>query len=168
MAFHPINLQFDVSVGHKIQNYMFPKDRSSRYHAAIESVDAATDNERKSPDSPDGRASTHSHTDPDLSISSRQSLDERPGRQLLRAPPSAISRSSSHSDLARASRDDVPRLRRTRSNHALDDPAKQNGAPNGVVVKPKSDDGVAEMRARSAENRTFVSARIQGSATFTL
>lgn len=159
LAFHPINLQFDVSVGHKIQNYMFPKDRSSRYHTAIETVDTATDNERKSPDSPDARISTYSHADTDFSFSSRQSMDERPGRQLLRAPAPLASRSSSHSDLGRGSRDDIPRLRRARSNHALDAPAKQDGATNGVVAK--GNEGVAEMRARSAENRTFISARIQ-------
>lgn len=141
---------------------MFPKDRSARYHNTIENGDAATDTERKSPDSPDGRNSTHSHTELDVSISSRVSMDERVGRQLLRAPGPSLSRSSSHSDLGRGSRDDVPRLRRSRSNHALDVPTKQNGAVNGAVVKPKADDGVAEMRARSAENRTFVSAKIQG------
>ena len=91
---------------------------------------------------------------------SRKSLDERPGRGMLKAPRVSLSRSSSHSDLGRAAHEDGQRLRRVSSNRALGGHGKQQPRSNGTVVKAKLNDGVAEMRARSAENRTFVSARI--------
>jgi hypothetical protein len=155
LSFHPINVQFDVSVGHKIQTYIFPKDRSSRYHSSPESGD--TDGDRRSPDSPDAGTSTHSHTDVDGMIPGHSPLDERQGRTLLKAPTS-LSRSSSHSDLGRAATEDMHRLRRTRSNQNLDIPGRHS--ESGVVAKPRINDGVAEMRARSAEFRTFIAAKI--------
>jgi hypothetical protein len=93
-------------------------------------------------------------------VPSRKSLDERPGRGMLKAPKVSLSRSSSHSDLGRAAQEDGQRLRRVSSNRALGGHGKQQLGSNGTVIKPKLNDGVAEMRARSAENRTFVSARI--------
>ncbi|KAG9055730.1 hypothetical protein FS842_001402 [Serendipita sp. 407] len=154
-SFHPINAQFDASVGHKLQTYIFPKDKSSRYHNSQSVMDTESDL-RKSPDTPD------SHTTFD--VPSRSSLDERSSRTLLRAPR-PVSRSSSHSDLGRGDHDG-PRLRRTHSNHNLDAPSHQEAASSVALTKTSKgqiSDGVAEMRARSAENRTFVAARINPS-----
>ena len=151
-SFHPINAQFDASVGHKLQTYIFPKDRSSRYHTTSpEPGETESDNIRKSLDSPDSQST--------FDVPSRSSLDERSGRSLLR-PPRPSSRSSSHSDIGRGEQE-APRLRRARSNHNLEAPTRHE-ATNGAVIKakPKVSEGVAEMRARSAENRTFVAACI--------
>lgn len=82
---------------------------------------------------------------------------------MLKAPKVSLSRSSSHSDLGRAANEDRLQLRRVPSHGGLGSSSKQPAGSNGVVVKPKLNDGVAEMRARSAENRTFVSARINAS-----
>ncbi|KAG8810244.1 hypothetical protein FRC17_003017 [Serendipita sp. 399] len=150
-SFHPINAQFDASVGHKLQTYIFPKDKSSRYHN-LPSRDTESDL-KKSPDTPDSQTT--------FDVPSRSSLDERASRSLLRAPQPG-SRSSSHSDIGRGDHDG-PRLRRTRSNQNLDAPSRHE---TGVPVKASKghiSDGVAEMRARSAENRTFVAARINPS-----
>lgn len=99
----------------------------------------------------------HTHSEMEITMAGRSSLDERPGRPLLKAPTS-LSRSSSHSDLGRAATEDMPRLRRARSNQNLDIPGRHS--ESGAVVKHKVNDGVAEMRARSAEFRTFIAAKI--------
>jgi len=115
------------------------------------------DSDRRSPDSPNASTLTHDHTDVDGMILGPGSPDERQGRTLLKTPAS-LSRSSSHSDLGRAATEDMPRLRRTRSNQNLDIPGRHS--ESGVIAKPKVHDGVAEMRARSAEFRTFIAAKI--------
>ncbi|PVG00036.1 hypothetical protein CPB86DRAFT_872242 [Serendipita vermifera] len=156
LSFHPINVQFDASVGHKIQSYIFPKDRSLRYHSSPEELEHG----RKSPDTPDALVTFHSQMEAESIVPGRSSFDER-GRTLLK-PSGTTSRSSSHSDLGRG-QEDAPRLRRARSSHALDLPSRQQGIPGKAVEKQKVHDNLAEMRARSAENRTFVAARINTS-----
>jgi hypothetical protein len=155
LSFHPINLQFDASVGHKIQGYIFPKDRSLRYHMSPEELEHG----RKSPDTPDALITFHSQMEAEAVASGRSSFDER-GRTMLKPSGTTPSRSSSHSDLGRGDQEDAPRLRRARSSHALDLSLRQQGAAGKTVEKQKVHDSLAEMRARSAENRTFVSARI--------
>ncbi|CAG7848535.1 UPF0648 protein C3H5.09c [Serendipita indica DSM 11827] len=150
-SFHPINAQFDASVGHKLQTYIFPKDRSARYHSTSPELADTESDTRKSPDSPDSQST--------FDVPSRNSLDERSSRSLLR-PPRPSSRSSSHSDIGRGERD-APRLRRARSNQNLEVPGRQEAASGAMTKgKAKVSEGVAEMRARSAENRTFVAACI--------
>jgi hypothetical protein len=141
-------------VGHKIQSYIFPKDRSLRYHMSPEELEHG----RKSPDTPDALMTFHSQMEAEAIAPGRSSFDER-GRTLKPSGTTA-SRSSSHSDLGRGDQEDAPRLRRARSSHALDLPLRQQGTAVKTVEKQKVHDSLAEMRARSAENRTFVSARI--------
>ena len=145
LRFHPLRIQIDASVGQKIQDYLFPKDRRNRFH----SVEAL---------SPEGRQSE-----------SPESPSPPGGSSQLAAtflkPRALVARSASHTDLRAAVESTPgPRLHRTRSTDAL-----HSDYGNGFteVDRISLDHTVAEMRARSSENRTFVHANIRTQVFFT-
>ena len=145
LRFHPLRIQIDASVGQKIQDYLFPKDRRNRFHS-VETLDP----EGPHPESPE------SPIHPNGSSQSAATLLK---------PRALVARSASHTDLRRAAVESTPgpRLHRTRSTNAL-----HSNRGNGFTEADKIslDHTLAEMRARSSENRTFVHANIRPQVFF--
>jgi hypothetical protein len=143
LRFHPLRIQIDASVGQKIQDYLFPKDRRNRFHS-VETLNP----EGRQPESPESLES------PSHPSGSSQSAATR------LKPRVPVARSASHTDLRRAAVESTPspRLHRTRSTNAL-----QINRKNGFTEADRIslDHTLAEMRARSSENRTFVHANIR-------
>ena len=140
LRFHPLRIQIDASVGQKIQDYLFPKDRRNRFHS-VETLSP----EGRQPESPDSAGHPNG---------SSQSA------ATFLKPRALGARSASHTDLRRAAVESAPgpRLHRTRSTNALHS-NRENGFTEADRVS--LDHTLAEMRARSSENRTFVHANIR-------
>ena len=147
LRFHPLRIQIDASVGQKIQDYLFPKDRRNRFHS-VETL-APEGRNSESPDSP-------SHPNGSSQFAA-----------TFLTPRVRIARSASHTDLRRAAVEITPgpRLHRTRSTNAL-----HGNRGNGFTEADRIslDHTLAEMRARSSENRTFVHANIRPRVFFSL
>jgi Golgi-body localisation protein domain len=145
LRFHPLRIQIDASVGQKIQDYLFPKDRRNRFHS-VETLNPEGQ-QPESPDSPPGQPYGSSQS---TSISLK--------------PRMLVPRSASHTDLrATVESTPGPRLYRTRSTNAL-----HNNRGNDFTEADRIslDHTLAEMRARSSENRTFVHANIRPQVFF--
>lgn len=142
LRFHPLRIQIDASVGQKIQDYLFPKDRRNRFHS-VETLSP----EGQRPESP-GRPNGPSQS-----------------TTTFLKPRRLVARSASHTDLRRAAVENTPgpRLHRTRSTNAL-----HSDRGNGFteVDRISLDHTLAEMRARSSEYRTFVHANIRPQVIF--
>jgi hypothetical protein len=145
LRFHPLRIQIDASVGQKIQDYLFPKDRRNRFHS-VETLSP----EGQRPESPESLG--HPNGSPQFATALSKS------RAL-------IARSASHTDLQRAAVEGTPgpRLHRTKSTNALH-PIRGNGFAEADRIS--LDHTLAEMRARSSENRTFVHANIRPQVSF--
>ena len=144
MRFHPLRIQIDASVGQKIQDYLLPKDRRNRFH----SVDTLSP-EGRQPESPES---------PSHPNGSSQSA------ATLLKPRALVARSASHTDLrAAVESTQGRRLHRARSTDAL-----HSSQGNGFAEADRFslDHTLAEMRARSSENRTFVHANIRPQVFF--
>lgn len=144
LRFHPLRIQIDASVGQKTQDYLFPKDRRNRFHS-VEAL-SPEDRQSESPESPSppGGSSQLAAT--------------------FLKPRALVARSASHTDLRAAVESTPgPRLHRTRSTDAL-----HSDHGNGFTEADRIslDHTVAEMRARSSENRTFVHANIRPQVFF--
>lgn len=146
LRFHPLRIQIDASVGQKIQDYLLPKDRRNRFH----SVDTLSP-EGRQPESPESP--------------SHPNGPSQSAATFLK-PRTLVARSASHTDLrARAAVESTRdrRLHRTRSTDALH---SSQGNDFTGADRFSLDHTLAEMRARSSENRTFVHANIRPQVFF--